>query len=131
MVALHSVRLRALAEQRPWQVCGGSMVTDCDNVWSAHWQAVAEGQTNALILQPDIPNGWRVYWRGFRQRPFIEWTADGDAADSNGTLTLCAPIAQDAALRQIVISRSGRMRIQVPQKQSASTLMSARAVCGW
>ncbi|MDP1541331.1 MAG: hypothetical protein Q8K94_00310 [Moraxellaceae bacterium] len=130
VVALQSVRLRALSEQRIWRVCGGDFAADCSSPWAIQWWAYTEAEA-AVMLQPDIPKGWRVYWRGFRQRSFIEWTAEGDAADSNGTLTLCAPIAQDAALRQIVISRSGRLRIQVPQAQGSSALASARAVCGW
>lgn len=132
VVALQTVRQRAQAEQRIWRVCGSELVEDCVGVWSKQWWAQAEIDGSApVLLQPDIPIGWQVYWRGFRQRPFIEWTAAGDAADSNGTLTLCAPIAQDAALRQIVISRSGRLRIQVPKAQGASALASARAICGW
>lgn len=132
LVVLQSVRQRALTEQRVWRVCGGELIDDCMSLWSAQWwaQAQADG-SGRILLQPDIPAGWRVYWRGFRQRPFIEWTAIGDAADSNGTLTLCAPIAQDAALRQIVISRSGRLRVQAPKAQGASALASARAICGW
>jgi len=129
-VTLQSVRQRAQTEQRVWRVCGGERIDDCVGLWSKHWAAQADGSVR-LLLQPDIPTGWRVYWRGFRQRPFIEWTAAGDAADSNGTLTFCAPIAQDAALRQIVISRSGRLRIQAPKAQGASALASARAICGW
>ncbi len=129
--SLQSIRQRAVVEQQSWLVCGSDLADVCESVWAGDWWARAEHEAGRVLLHPAIPRHWRVYWRGFRQQPFIAWTADGDATESNGTLTLCPPLEQDAALRQIVISRSGRLRIQVPRSAGASTLASARAVCGW
>ena len=81
-----------------------------------------------MSFGPAIPPHWRLVWRGFRPGTGIIWSDLGDAAISNGTLTLCAPKAQDSALRQWVVSKSGRVRLVLPAS-SASTLAAARAVC--
>lgn len=136
---LDSLRLRAAREQRDWAVCMARDGQHCDSDWQARWLAFSDANGDS-IRQPDealaplslsIPPGWQLRWRGFRNQPALLWLASGDAATSNGTLTLCPPAPQDAALRQLVLSKSGRLRLVLPQQAGASTLKSARGVCGW
>lgn len=136
---LDGLRQRALREQRDWAVCMARDGWHCDSDWQTHWLAFADANADS-VHQPDeaqapltlaIPPGWRLLWRGFRSQPAMLWLAGGDAASSNGTLTLCPPSPQDAALRQLVLGKTGRLRLVLPQQAGASTLKSARAVCGW
>lgn len=130
--ALLTVRLRAASEQRAWRICSRAPDGTCQLPWQGGWQAfpVLQAETPPLLL-PDLPAGWHLQWRSFRRQAWLDWQASGDAADSNGTLTLCPPIPQDAALRQIVVSRSGRLRTQLPHRLSAQGLAAARQACGW
>lgn len=136
---LGQLRARAVREGRAWTLCVSSDGRQCDSIWRGDWLAFADldqdgrhqsGEPTALFL-PAIPGGWQVVWRGFRATSWLQWQANGDAATSNGTLTLCPPTAQDAALRQLVLSKSGRLRLVQPSQAGGSTLQAARAACGW
>lgn len=135
-LGLARLRQRALSDHQAWTLCASLNARTCQSVWSGAWLAFADSngdgqrQTSEARMSfgPPIPLGWRLVWKGFRPATGIVWSDLGDAATSNGTLTLCAPKAQDSALRQWVLSKSGRVRLQLPTS-SAATLSSARAVC--
>ena len=135
-LALMRLRQRALTDARAWTLCTSADGKVCQSVWNASWLAFADTngdnqrQPNEprMVFGPPIPPNWRIVWRGFRPSTGIVWSEWGDAALSNGTLTLCAPKAQDSSLRQWIISKSGRVRLVMPAS-SASTLSAARAIC--
>ena len=135
-LSLTRLRQRALSDGQSWTLCASLNAITCQSVWTGRWLAFSDsngdGQHQMAELRtnfgPDIPAGWRLVWKGFRPGTGIIWSELGDAAISNGTLTLCAPKAQDSALRQWVLSKSGRARLVLPAT-SATTLASARAVC--
>lgn len=136
---LSQLRGRAVREGRAWTLCASHDGRQCESPWRSDWLAFVDlnqdgqrqpGEPTSLFL-PALPAGWQVVWKPFRAVPWLQWHTNGDAATSNGTLTLCPPIAQDAALRQLVLSKSGRLRLVQPLQAGASTLQSARSVCGW
>ena len=138
-VGLAQLRARAVREGRSWTLCASRDGWQCETPWRGDWLAFADlnqdgqhqpGEPTTLFL-PAIPGGWQVTWKPFRAVPWLQWQGNGDAATSNGTLTLCPPTAQDAALRQLVLSKSGRLRLVQPLQAGASTLQSARVACGW
>lgn len=131
-----SLRQHSLRDGRPWQLCTSRDGRLCDSIWQGAWLIFSDvngnqqrdaGEPLRQHARP-LPDGWRLLWRGFS--PAILWGASGDASQTNGTLTLCPPAPHDASLRQVVISKSGRIRLIVPLSVAA-TLKSARAVCGW
>ena len=135
--ALGLLRRRALHEGRDWLLCASTDGQHCESVWRGDWLVFADLNQDGIrqageptmSFQPMIPTGWHVVWKPFRAVPWMQWLAGGDAAFSNGTLTLCPPTPQDAALRQLVVSKSGRVRVVSPRQEG--TLSSARAACGW
>jgi len=135
-LSLARLRQRALSDAQSWTLCASLDATSCQSVWTGAWLAFADTNGDGLrqstevrmSFGPAIPPHWRLVWKGFRPGTGIIWSDLGDAAISNGTLTLCAPKAQDSALRQWVLSKSGRVRLVQPAN-SASTLTAARAVC--
>jgi len=135
-LSLARLRQRALSDAQSWTVCASLNATHCQRVWTGAWLAFADANGDGLrqpaeplmSFGPPIPSHWRLVWKGFRSGSGIIWSELGDAATSNGTLTLCAPKAQDSALRQWVLSKSGRIRLVQPAS-SASALAAARAVC--
>lgn len=135
-LSLAGLRQRALSDGQSWTLCASLDASTCQGVWTGRWLAFADANGDGqrqpaerrTSFGPDIPSGWRLVWKGFRPGTGIIWSALGDAATSNGTLTLCPPKAQDSALRQWVLSKSGRVRLVQPARL-ASTLASARAAC--
>lgn len=135
-LSLARLRQRALSDARSWTLCASLNASTCQNVWTGSWLAFVDTNGDGLrqptelrmSFGPAIPPHWRLVWKGFRPGTGIIWSDLGDAAISNGTLTLCAPKAQDSALRQWVVSKSGRVRLVLPAS-SASTLAAARVVC--
>ncbi len=135
-LSLARLRQRALSDAQSWTLCASLNANSCQGVWTGSWLAFADANGDGLhqptesrmSFGPAIPPHWRLIWKGFRPGSGIIWSDLGDAAISNGTLTLCAPKAQDSALRQWVVSKSGRVRLVQPSS-SASILTAARAVC--
>ena len=137
MSTLGALRQRSLREGRMWGLCGSRDGHACDALWGERWLMFSDANDDG-IRQPGeavlpgqmrAPAGWQALWRGFSPMP--AWTANGDASLANGTLTLCPPTGHDAALRQIVISKTGRLRLVVPATSGAAALKSARQLCGW
>lgn len=139
VIAMEQIRQQAQQDRQSWVVCASGNGAVCETLWQAKWLVFQDTngdgmrQRNERVqgVLPKIPSAWRVIWRGFRQEPWLTWSAQGDAVLSNGTLTLCPPVVDEAALRQVIVSKSGRMRIRRPSQDSASVLRSARELCGW
>lgn len=139
LIAMEHVRQTAQQDRQAWAICTSSDGRICDAQWQSRWlifqddngdgQRQLSERVQALAL--DIPPAWHLVWRGFRQEAWLTWSAQGDAVLSNGTLTLCPPAMDAAALRQIIVSKSGRMRIRRPSQESAAILGAARETCGW
>ncbi len=138
-LSLEQLRRQAMQQSRELSLCGSRDGHQCDLVATGGWLVFADANGDGLRQpgeagwrrSPAVLPGWRAVWRSFRNQPRMIWLASGDAATANGTLTLCPPTAHDAALRQLVVSKSGRVRLVQPSQAGAATLKSARAVCGW
>lgn len=137
--ALVQLRLQAMREREDITVCAASGAAACTARWQGGWQVFADANLDQrwqpgerrYPLVPELPAGWHLHWQSFRRDPVLIWRHAGDAGFSNGTLTLCPPRPQDAALMQLVISRSGRLRMVVPLQLDAAAVQSARTRCGW
>lgn len=90
--------------------------------------ALEEGET--MLQEADVLAGglWLV-WKPFRATPYLTWTSNGQATSMNGTFTLCNEARRNDLLRQVVISRAGRVRLQMAS--TAAAVAAARGACGW
>lgn len=139
VIAMEQLRQYAQQDRQSWAICASADGSRCQAEWQATWlvfhdsnnDGVRQGSEPAQSLALEIPKAWRIVWRGFRQEDWLTWSAQGDAVLSNGTLTVCPPVIDEAALRQVIVSKSGRMRIRRPSQDTAAVLRAARAVCGW
>lgn len=139
VIAMEQIRQQAQHDRSPWAICASADGMHCDSLWQARWlvfndsngDGARQRSERVQHVLPDIPRAWHVVWRSFRQQSWLTWSAQGDAVLSNGTLTLCPPVIDEAALRQVIVSKSGRMRIRRPSQDSASVLRAAREACGW
>lgn len=76
-----------------------------------------------------LAGGLWLVWKPFRVTPYLTWTRNGQASSMNGTFTLCNEGRRNDLLRQVVISRAGRVRLQRPA--TAAAVATARGACGW
>lgn len=137
--SLADIRREAMLEGHEISLCATRDGSRCSSSWSGVWLAWHDRNRDGLRqadealrqFTPPLLPGWQLHWRSFRNKPWLLWLASGDAAESNGTLTLCPPAPHDAALRQLVISKSGRIRLVQPVRTGTSGLQAARVVCGW
>ena len=139
VIAMEQLRQLAQQDRQNWVVCASADGSRCQAVWQAKWLVCRDDNADGIrqrsehvqSLSPDIPKAWRMIWRSFRNQDWLTWSAQGDAVLSNGTLTVCPPVIDEAALRQVIVSKSGRMRIRRPSQDSPAVLQAARDVCGW
>lgn len=90
----------------------------------------AREEGEAMLQEAEVLAGglWLV-WKPFRVTPYLTWTRNGQASSMNGTFTLCNEGRRNDLLRQVVISRAGRVRLQQPA--TAAAVATARRACGW
>ncbi|MEO6698503.1 MAG: GspH/FimT family protein [Paraperlucidibaca sp.] len=139
VIAMEQLRQHAQQDRQSLAICASTDGSRCQVEWQAKWLVFHDGNGDGIrqrservqSLALEIPKAWRMVWRGFRQEAWLTWSAQGDAVLSNGTLTVCPPVVDEAALRQVIVSKSGRMRIRRPSQDTAAVLRAARAVCGW
>ena len=105
---LYRARFQAITQNRSTTVCHESQGS-CSS--SFIWQgAMLVYQTANQHEQTDeIPTGYSWHWSGFRARPFLTFKPNGATDYQNGTFTLCR---NSEALKQVVINKAGRVRIQ-------------------
>jgi len=119
--ALNFTRSEAIVRQRSLRLCGGNLIDGCqdERLWRSDWLVLTNERTGKLseplqVFTRKDDFFWR--WSGAGRRPFIRFKADGSAAGSNGTFTLCY---EEKALHQVVVNFAGRIRSQVaPEKAS-------------
>lgn len=90
----------------------------------------AREEGEEVLQDADVLAGglWLV-WKPFRATPYLTWTSNGQASAMNGTFTLCNEERRSDLLRQVVISRAGRVRLFRPR--AATAVAAARGACGW
>lgn len=77
--------------------------------------ANANGQRepDELILAqlPSMGRGERVYWRSFRNRPYLQFSARGWTNWQNGSFQYCPPNADPRLSKSIIINAQGRAAV--------------------
>jgi len=115
--ALNYTRSEALLQRRSLRLCSGSFAEGCQDarLWRTDWllmlnEPIERSRRNNEPLRVFAHSGdffWR--WKGAGGNAFIRFKADGGAAGSNGTFTLCH---EKEALHQVVVNFAGRIRSQ-------------------
>jgi type IV fimbrial biogenesis protein FimT len=59
---------------------------------------------------PPLPAGSRVFWRSFRNRSYLSFTAIGLTQWQNGSFRYCPPNDDATLIREIIINPAGRVR---------------------
>lgn len=120
--ALNLGRSHAISVGQHTSLCAGMNSCENSNRWSNQLLIFHDtnqnGQLDAgerLLRQSELSNGDAWHWSSFRNRPHITFKPDGTTHGANGTFTLCRG---EQAIRNIVISITGRVRMQAPSQGS-------------
>jgi len=115
--ALNYTRSEAVVRHRSLRLCSGSPDGGCEDerLWRSDWlltldEPMSRMRRTSEPLRVFAHSGdffWR--WKGAGGNAFIRFKADGSAAGSNGTFTLCH---EKEALHQVVVNFAGRIRNQ-------------------
>lgn len=136
---LEVMRYRSLVTRVPVTICGSRDGIACDRdrgvrivmFEDRNGNGVVEAGDRVLHHDPFAGSAdiW-LAWRAFRGTTYLRWAA-GRTDSMNGTFTICNRQRRDAWLRQLVVNRTGRARVVLPQRAGAAELRSARRACGW
>jgi len=112
--ALSYTRGEAVLQHRSLRLCSGSFAEGCqdERLWRGNWLILPDipsGRTNEPLRVLAHSGDFFWHWRGAGGNAFIRFKADGSAAGSNGTFTLCL---EKEALHQVVVNFTGRIRHQ-------------------
>ncbi|KXU37068.1 hypothetical protein AXE65_04140 [Ventosimonas gracilis] len=115
--ALNYTRSEAVERHHALRLCSGSFAEGCqtERLWRNDWLLTLDEPMSRMHrtnepLRVFAHSGdffWR--WQGAGGNAFIRFKADGSAAGSNGTFTLCY---KKEALHQVVVNFAGRIRNQ-------------------
>lgn len=120
--AIHFGRSHAISVGISTSLCAGVNRCGQSNAWTSQLLIFHDinqnGQIDSneiLLSQFYLLNGYTWHWSSFRNQPYISFKTDGTTHSSNGTFTLCRG---DQALSSIVVSITGRARLQAPTPSS-------------
>lgn len=89
--------------------CGGSWSHGIAVFLDGDGDRQAEsGQTLSFVDM--IPSETRIYWRSFGNRQYLQFLPVGSTNNQNGSFTLCPNSGDLRHARQLVVSRTGRIR---------------------
>lgn len=119
--ALHYARNTSVLERTTVTLCPGFDRCEHNHNWNDRVLIFIDRNQNGsldfddeLLLSLKIAEGYQWYWSSFRQKTYLQFTATGRTPGFNGTFTLCH---KDAALQQVVINVTGRVRSRAqPEK---------------
>lgn len=136
---LEVMRYRSLATRVPVTLCGSRDGVSCDRdrglrlvmFEDANGNGVVETGDRVLAHDPfaDSAQVW-LAWRAFRGTAYLRWAA-GRTDSMNGTFTVCNGRRRNDWLRQLVVNRTGRVRVVLPLHAGPAVLRAARRACGW
>ena len=124
---LHYSRIQALTHQKSVTLCQLEAGT-CRVPWRVALTVFIDqppiGNLNTgdtILLTTNLPAPLAViYWRSFRRKPYLNFTAQGSTRSQNGHLITCIAPGASAAARKIVINQQGRTRVQRNTKNQPS-----------
>lgn len=117
--ALHYARNTAVLKRATVTLCPGTEQCLATQRWDKHVLLFIDhdqdgklDHTDELLQRVELANNYSWYWSNFRQRPYLQFAANGRTRALNGTFSLCR---DKVSTRQIVINVTGRMRAQAHQ----------------
>lgn len=120
--ALHYARSQAVSSRTKTSLCNGDLRCSSSTSWQSGLLVFSDPNGNGqldsgevLLQKLVIPEDYTWRWSSFRSQTRISFANDGTTLALNGTFTLCH---KATPTRQIVVSITGRPRVQSPTSQA-------------
>ena len=120
VVTLQSARHAAISLRTAVTICPSATGTDCGvrDSWHLGTLVFADRNRNGrrdsnedvLHWLPGFGDGARLYWRSFRNRSYLQFTASGLTDWQNGNLLYCPPNGDPHFAREVIINAQARPR---------------------
>lgn len=102
-------------------LCPSTTARLCDGSWDQGILIFSDHDGDAEVDDTDEFIGYlaaaaplgRLDWRAFRSKPYLQITPLGFTRHQNGSFTWCPAGGDQAAARQLIISRTGRVRFAI------------------
>lgn len=116
MVSISYSRTLAVSMQTSVTLCSGT--TSCEKEWGDHLLIFSDHNQNGLIDGEDEiskqvvlgKEGSSLRWKSFRRKPYLVFTALGQAPSSNGTFHYCPENDRKSHRFSFVLAKTGRAR---------------------
>ena len=91
----------------------------CDNAWEnplstfidRDEDAELDGDDSLLMVVDIIPEGGDLDWSAFGSNRYIAFRPNGQTVASNGRMTYCPPGGDPRYAHQVILARTGRIRL--------------------
>ena len=120
--SIHYARTQATQLRSTVTLCPG--ISNCENTWRSDFLIFNDINSNGsqesdeiLLKQIDIGLlGQHLNWRSFRNKPYLQFHAQGLTPVLNGTLYFCPDNSTNEFNFSIILARTGRARISSTPK---------------
>ena len=110
--ALEYARDAAITTQSTVAFCPRNKDETCGSNWQNGQLIVDEKNKNVLRELPAMPSQYRLYWRStLGDSSELRWRATGFTRGQQGSFLICADQSHHAVSAQIIILRTGRLRV--------------------
>ena len=99
-------------------ICHSSDQVTCSGSWDTGWIVFEDQNHNGdidsgdeLIKSSRLNKGFTLDWRAFGSNNYIRFTANGITLQQNGSFTVCPTNGDNRYARQLVLSKTARLRI--------------------
>ncbi|EDR34944.1 putative fimT protein [Coxiella burnetii Q321] len=111
--AIHFARSEAIKRHSVVTLCGSSDGQRCDGQWSKGQIVLASRAKAPLRYYGKYPRDYHLIWRSsLKKNTYLNFTGDGFTEGQQGTFYLCPPHNRKPMTWSLVVTRSGRLRVE-------------------
>lgn len=112
--AMEYARDAAITLQTTITFCPKNNDEQCGSHWQQGQLIIDERNQHRLRELPAIPNQYHLYWRStLGDSGSLRWRSDGFTRGQQGSFLICAPAHHLGVSAQIIILRTGRLRVLI------------------
>lgn len=119
MTLVHYARSEAISRGSVVTLCGSSNGTQCTNDWSKTILVFSDLNANGAIDSEDtllhtasaLKEGETLFWRSFRNKPYLQLQTNGMTYFQNGNFTYCPADGDNHFAMHWIINVAGYLRI--------------------
>jgi type IV fimbrial biogenesis protein FimT len=120
--AIEYTRAEAIHRHIICTLCKSQDGKRCDGLWREGWIVFADRQSSGQVVSEDeilrvyagMPSGGDLTWSGTRSNDYLQFMPTGSTRGQSGTFTYFPRVLHKNIWGKIIISQTGRVRIEKP-----------------